>query len=177
MALIPLTPPEKAEGKLAELYASAEHFFGVVPNNVRMLGVSPAILENQLYSAQYFMTHATLSAPLLAMIRMLVSKACKSEYCDSFNVGLLTRQGFKPEQMQEARSNPEKAPLAEKEKALLLFVLKATDDPHAVVSSDLDKLRVLGWADMDIFDAVAHGARSVATNIIFDVFKIDQDPA
>ena len=31
MAIVPLTPPEKAEGKLAELYASAEQFFGAVP--------------------------------------------------------------------------------------------------------------------------------------------------
>jgi len=175
MALITLTPPEKAEGQLAELYASAEHFFGMVPNNVQLLGVSPAILENQLYAAQYFMKHPTLSAPLLSMIRMLVSKACKSQYCDSFNVGLLTKFGFKSDQIQEARSDPQKAPLGEKEKALLLFVLKATDNPHAVTSGDLDKLRALGWSDVDIFDAVAHGARAVSTNIIFDVFKIDQD--
>jgi hypothetical protein len=28
---------------------------------------------------------------------------------------------------------------------------------------------------VDIFDAVAHGARMVGTNIIFDTFKIDLD--
>ncbi|MBI5251146.1 MAG: hypothetical protein HY912_16785 [Desulfomonile tiedjei] len=177
MALIPITPPEKAEGKLAELYASAEHFFGTVPNNVQLLGVSPTVLENQLYFAQYFMTHPTLSAPLLSMIRMLVSKACKSQYCDSFNVALLTKFGFSPEQIQGARTDPEKAPLGEKDKAMLLFVLKATDEPHAVASSDVDKLRALGWANADIFDAVAHGARAVGTNIIFDAFKIDQELA
>ena len=48
MALIQTTPPEKAEGKLAELYAEVEQLFGMVPNNVRMLGVSPEILDNQI---------------------------------------------------------------------------------------------------------------------------------
>ncbi len=177
MAIIPITPPQKAEGKLAELYASAEQFFGAVPNNVQLLGVSPAVLENQLYFAQYFMSHPTLSAPLLSMIRLLVSKACKSEYCDSFNVALLGRFGFTAEQVQAARADATTAPLEDREKSLLLFVLKATSEPKAVASSDLDKLRSLGWADRDIFDAVAHGARAVGTNIIFDAFKIDQDIA
>ncbi len=177
MAYVQITPPEKAEGKLAELYASAEQFFGMVPNNVQLLGVSPSVLENQLYFAHYFMGHPSLSAPLLSMIRMLVSRACKSEYCDSFNIGLLSKFGFTPEQIQEARTDPEKAPLEAKDKALLLFVLKATDKPQAVTSSDVDKLRSLGWTDVDIFDAVAHGARAVATNIIFDAFRIDPDVA
>jgi alkylhydroperoxidase family enzyme len=175
MAIISITPPEKAEGKLAELYASAEQFFGAVPNNVRLLGVSPAVLENQLYFAHYFMKHPTLSAPLLSMIRLLVSKACKSEYCDTFNVGLLQKFGFTPEQVEAARLDPQKAPLEEKEKSLLLLVLKATDDPKVVTAADLEKLRSLGWTDTDIFDAVAHGARAVATNIIFDTFKIESD--
>ncbi len=178
MALIPLTSPAEAQGKLAELYASAEQFFGSVPNNVRLLGVSPAILENQLYFAQYFMKHPTLSAPLMAMVRLLVAKACKSEYCDSFNVGMLKhRVGLSDEQINAARSNPEKAPLNDKDKAMLLFVLKATAEPQSVSEADLAKLRGMGWADMDIFDAVAHGARAVATNIIFDTFKIDQEGA
>jgi hypothetical protein len=42
-----------------------------------------------------------------------------------------------------------------------------------VTADDLDKLKALGWAERDIFDAVTHGARAVSTNIIFDTFKID----
>jgi alkylhydroperoxidase family enzyme len=176
MALVTVTPPEKAEGKLAELYASAEQFFGTVPNNVQLLGVSPAILENQLYGARYYMNHPTLSPALLAFVRMLVARACKSEYCDSFNVGMLKkRAGLSDEQIDAARLDPAKAPLSDKDKAMLMFVLKATADPHAISAEDLDKLRALGWADADAFDAVAHGARAVATNIIFDTFKIDRD--
>ena len=77
MALLEITPPEKAEGKLAELYAETEQIFGAVPNNVRMLGVSPPILENQLRMIEHYREHATLSFPFLALIRLLVSRACK----------------------------------------------------------------------------------------------------
>ena len=32
-----------------------------------------------------------------------------------------------------------------------------------------------GMSEQDIFDAVAHGTRAVATNLIFDIFKLEND--
>jgi alkylhydroperoxidase family enzyme len=73
------------------------------------------------------------------------------------------------------KADPSQAPLDENQKALLLFVLKACENPHAVVAEDVERLKRIGWSEVDIFDAVAHGARMVGTNIIFDTFKIDLD--
>jgi hypothetical protein len=50
---------------------------------------------------------------------------------------------------------------------------KVLDRDHSTTSKDVKQLKAAGWSEQDIFDAVAHGARSVATNIIFDAFKID----
>ena len=176
MSLLELTPPEKAKGKLAELYTESEQFFGAVPNNVRMLGVSPFVLENQFDFAKYFFAHKTLSVPFLAMVRMLVSTASSSSYCQGLNSGMLRQQGITSEQIEAAKADPQKAPLGDKEKVLLLFVLKATKDPHSVDAAQIAELKKLGWTERDIFDALAHGARSVATNILFDAFKVPQDP-
>lgn len=175
MALIQTTPPEEARGKLAELYAEVEQMFGRVPNNARMLGVSPALLENQLQLMEHYMGHPNLSTPFLAMIRMLVSKACRSPYCQNLNSGLLLKSGFSKEQIAAVQADPAQPPLDEKHKALMLFVLKSCDNPHSVTAEDVDRLRSLGWKEADILDAVAHGARMVATNIIFNTFKIDQE--
>lgn len=175
MALLQTTPPEKAEGKLAELYAEVEQLFGMVPNNVRMLGVSPALLENQLQLIEHYMGHPALSVPFLALVRMLVSKACRSPYCQNLNTGLLLKAGFTKEQVAAMQADPSQAPLDEKQRALLLFVLKACDNPHAVVAEDVERLKAVGWSEPHILDAVAHGARMVGTNIIFDTFKIDLD--
>lgn len=174
MALIQTVPPEKAEGKLAELYAEVEQIFGMVPNNVQMLGVSPAILENQLQLIEHYMGHPSLSTPFLAMVRMLVSKACRSPYCQNLNSGILMKAGFTAEQIATMQADPAQAPLDEKQKALLLFVLKACDNPHSMTAEDVDSLRSLGWSEVDMMDALAHGARMVGTNIIFDTFKIDK---
>jgi alkylhydroperoxidase family enzyme len=175
MALIQTTPPEKAEGKLAELYAEVEQMFGRVPNNARMLGVSPALLENQLQLMEHYTGHSSLSTPFLAMVRMLVSKACRSPYCQNLNSGLLLKAGFTKDQIAAMQADPVQAPLDEKQKALLLFVLKSCDNPHSVAAEDVDQLRSLGWSEADILDTVAHGARMVGTNIIFNTFKIDQE--
>lgn len=175
MALLQTTPPAKAQGQLAELYAEVEQTFGVVPNNVQLLGVSPAILDNQLQLIGHYMGHATLNTRLLASIRLLVSKACHSPYCQAFNTGFLMKAGVTKEQIEAMQADPAKAPLDEKEKALLLFVLQACDNPHGVAAADVDRLRSLGWSDSDILDATAHGARMVGTNIIFDTFKIDRE--
>ncbi len=173
MALIQTTPPDKAEGKLAELYAEVEQTFGMIPNSVRLLGVSPALLDNQLQMISHYMGHPTLSTPLQAMIRMLVSKACKSPFCQNLNAGLLLNSGFTKEQVQDMQADPNRAPLDEKQKALLLFVLKACDNPHSVAAADVEHLKGMGWSEPDILDATAQGARMVGTNILFDTFKID----
>jgi alkylhydroperoxidase family enzyme len=175
MALVQTTLPEKAEGKLAELYAEVEQMFGMVPNNVRMLGVSPPLLENQLQLIGHYMGHPTLTTPFLAMVRMLVAKACHSPYCQNLNSGLLLKAGFTKEQIAAMQADPAQVPLDEKQKTLLLFVLKACDNPHSVSAEDMVRLRSLGWSEEDVVDAVAHGARMVGTNIIFDTFKIDRD--
>ncbi len=175
MSLLKTVPLEEAEGKLLELYDTAEQFFGTVPNNVKMFGVSPAMLENQVQFAVYSMEHPTLSAPFFAMIRLLVAHGSESPYCTRMNAGLLTQQGFTSEQIEAAKVEAGQAPLDEKETALLLFVLKATKAPKSTGAKDVDDLRAMGWTDRDIFDAVAHGARAVATNIIFDAFKLEND--
>lgn len=175
MALVQTIPPEKAEGKLAELYAEVEQMFGMVPNNVRMLGVSPPLLENQLQLIGHYMGHPSLATPFLAMVRMLVSKACHSPYCQNLNSGLLLKAGFTNEQIAAMQADPTQAPLDDKQKALLLFILKACNNPHSVSAEDMDRLRSLGWSEVDVVDAVAHGARMVGTNIIFDTFKIDRE--
>ncbi len=175
MALLKMVPPDQAEGKLAELYGDAEKFFGMVPNNVRLFGVSSDLLENQVQFATYFMKHPRLSAPLLAMIRMLAAHASDSHYCAKMNTAMLIQKGITLDQVEEMKSDPGKAPLDGNEKAMLIFILKAIRDPHAISAAEIDDLRVHGWSDKDIIDGLAHGARAVATNLLFDAFKLESD--
>lgn len=113
---------------------------------------------------------------LLACIRTLVSDKNGCQYCVDFNASMLINMlGWTPKDVETMRANPNDAKLDAKEKAMLLFVLKAVRTPHDVTASDVQTLRALGYADGDILDATNHGARMSAIDIIFDAFKIEKD--
>lgn len=176
MSIISTVTPEQADGKVAEAYGQIQQMMGRVPNAFQIYSSSPALLEQHLQQIVYYMQHPTLSFPLLAMVRMLVSQHNDCQYCVGFNEGMLMqRAGLTPEQVAATKRNPAEAPLPDKDKAMLLFVLKATQTPHMVEKNDLDQLRALGWSDGDIMDAVYHGARNAAVDIVFNAFKIEND--
>jgi alkylhydroperoxidase family enzyme len=120
----------------------------------------------------YFMNHPTLEFTLLTLIRFLVSPECGYDYCIDFNRNLLKRMGMEDDEIESVRSDPEKAPLEEKEKALLLFVLKAIKSPESTEQKDVDALHDLGWNDSDIYDAAFHGARMMGMSTMFNAFKM-----
>ena len=176
MSIISTVAPEQATGRVAEIYGQVEQAWGRVPNTFRLYSASPGTMDMQWQYVSYYFAHPTLSFPLLAAIRMLVSQDNDCEYCIGMNEAMLIeRAGFTAEQTAAAKSNPSALPLPEKEVAMLLFVLKATREPKAVTANDLAALREQGWGDSDIFDAVNHGARNVAVDIVFNAFKIEND--
>jgi alkylhydroperoxidase family enzyme len=122
------------------------------------------------------MQHPRLSFPLLAFIRLLVSERHDCQYCVGMNESMLVNMaGIPAEAVLAAKRNPEAAPLPENEKAMLLAVLKAVETPKMLDVSDLDRLRDFGWGEGDILDAINHGARNVAIDIMFNAFKIEND--
>lgn len=176
MNMISMVTPGQASGNVAQVYGQIEQAFGRVPNGMRLFSSSPALLEQQWQQLGYYMQHPHLSFPLLAFIRMLVSQRQDCEYCVGMNESMLVNMaGIAVEDVLAAKRNPAAAPLPEKEKAMLLAVLKAVETPKALDSSDFNRLRSLGWEDGDILDAINHGARNVAIDIMFNAFKIESD--
>jgi alkylhydroperoxidase family enzyme len=176
MPLIETVTPEKASGKVAAVYGDIRKIFGRVPNGMQMYSPSPTLLAQQWESMGYYLKHPALSFPLLAAIRMLVSQENDCHYCIGMNAGLLIQMGgWTVEQVAATKQDPEAAPLPEKEKALLAFVLKTVAERKAVTRAEIVQLKKLGWNEADILDAVAHGARNVAVDIVFNTFQIEND--
>lgn len=164
--------PEEATGKVAEAYA----FFppGMpVPEPLLMMSASPDLVylwtDNII---RYFRNHERLDMGLLATIRYLLSCDNKYDSCINFNAGLLQQAGgMSAAELADMRANPEKAPLEESQKTMLLFVLKAVRTPEKVTGADVEKLHQLGWRDQDIFDATFLGAFMGAVSILGKAFK------
>lgn len=176
MTLVQTVSPEQATGKVAQIYGQLEQRFGRVHKGFQLYSASPELMEQIFQQNAYYMQHPTLGFPLLALIRMLVSQQNECAYCIGFNEAMLIGRGILTvEQVAEAKRDPASVPLDEKDKAMLLFVLKGTKAPKSVDKADLDALRALGWTDRDIVDGLFHGARNAAVDIMFDAFQVEND--
>ena len=177
MPLIQTIKPEDATGELAELYGNITAMRGRVSNSAQIFSASPELIKQQMSFIEYYMLkQKSLSMPLLASIRMLISDKNSCSYCVDMNASILINMlGWTPKEVEAMRADPQNAKLDENEKAMLLFVLKAVRTPHDVNAHDVQKLRDLGYSDGEILDATNHGARMSAIDIIFDAFKIEKD--
>ena len=176
MPLIHTVKPEHAEGKVKEIYQQIESAFGRIPNAIQIYSSSPDLLARQWQQVGYYMQHPSLSMPLLAMIRMLVSQNTNCEYCVGFNEAMLiNRCHLTPEQVAASKKDPHAAPLSDKDKAMLLLVLKATKNSTSITQADITALKNQGWNDGEILDGVSHGAYMLAGDTILNAFKIEKD--
>lgn len=175
MAILKLVEKEEATGKVAEIYERMTAAMGFVPNAFKLYSPSEYLLETVSGNMGYYMRHKTLGGKLLAFIRLLVSEQEKCVYCVTVNSRILLQYGVLPDALAGIKADPSTAPLEEKEKALLLFVLKMVKDSNSIVAEDLEKLRALGWSDGEILDGAYHGANQVASDMILNAFKITPD--
>jgi AhpD family alkylhydroperoxidase len=176
MTIVQTVSPDQASGKVAQIYGQLEQRFGRVHQGYQLYSASPDLMEQLFQQNGYYMQHPTLGFPLLALIRLLVSQQNDCAYCIGFNEAMLINQGvLNIEQIAEAKRDPATVPLSDKDKAMLLFVLKGTKDAKSIQVGDLDALRALGWTDRDIVDGLFHGARNAAVDIMFDAFKVEND--
>lgn len=176
MPIISTVAPSEATGKVADTYHQIEQAFGSIPNAIQLFSASPELLARKWEEVDYYMQHPKLSMPLLTTIRMLISQQSQCDYCIDFNAGLLINMcGQTLEQVKATQQDPNQAPLEEKEKAMLVFVLKSIKNSLEITEQDVQALVALGWEHADILEATAHGARHVAIDILFNTFKIEKD--
>lgn len=176
MPLIQTIAPEEATGELAKLYKIIEAMRGSVGNNAKLFSISPELLRQQMDFIRFYMNHPTLSLPLLAAIRIMVSSGEECQFCIDYNTGMLINlAGWTFDQVTAMRNDPNSANLPEREIAMLNLAIKAIRNAHGISANDLDTLREMGWSDSDILDAVNHATRMLATDIIFNTFKIENN--
>jgi len=176
MPLIHTIKPEDATGELAEIYVKMKELRGRVPASSQLWSVSPELLKQQLDFIGYYMNHKTLSTPLLAAIRMLVSSQTGCKYCVDFNTAMLVNMmGWSMDDVALLKENGKSAKFSDKENAMLSFVVSSVKKCSKADKAELAALRDMGWSDGDLLDALQHGARMSAIDIIFNTFDLISD--
>ncbi len=176
MSIIRTIKEDEATGLVKQTYEDIKQNWGMIPAAITVLSASPELLSNQWQRYKYFYTQKGLSQKLLTLIRYLISGEAKCEYCIGFNgATLINMFELTQNELEGLVKDPSTAPLCEKEKALLLFVLKSVNNAHSVQKSDIDRLKKLGSSDKEIVDAVTEGVTMLAGTILFDTFKVEVD--
>ena len=176
MSLMPSTDQAPLNGEVEEIFAQMQASIGFVPNAFRMLSGNPLWLRQQWEFIGYYMNHPSLSFPLQALIRLLVSTGAKCSYCVDMNAGMLIQMaGWTPEQVAAARLDPENVPLPDRDKRLLRLILKALADSNSLSAADMDQARDMGWSDRDILDALNHAARQLSIDFLINAVQVDRD--
>ena len=174
MPLIHTIQPQDASGELAKIYEIITSMRGTVGNNEKLFSVSPELLSQQMDFIKFYMNHPTLSMPLLACIRIMVSSGEECQFCIDYNTAMLINMaGWTFDQVAAMRKNLNEANLPEREIAMLHLAVKAVRNAHGVNADDLDTLREMNWSDSDILEAVNLATRMLAIDIIFNTFKIE----
>jgi alkylhydroperoxidase family enzyme len=174
MALIQTVSPENAEGDVKEIYDTMQKNIGMIPAPMQLTSASPWWMKIMWQSVQYYTQHPNLSFALLSTIRYLVAQQYNYVFCTGFNKNFLMMQGMSEDDIQKVVEDPLQAPLEDRERAMLAFVMKAIKTPDAVAEEDMKQLRDLGWTDTDIFDALTHGTNMIGSSILMKAFKMDQ---
>jgi uncharacterized peroxidase-related enzyme len=153
-----------ATGKTKELFAEIERRVGRVPNMIRTLGHSPAVLEAYLHWNEAFEQTKT-NAALRSLISAAVSSANGCDYTLATAFAFGRKQGLSDDQLAKATDG--KADDS-KTAAALQFALNLVRKRGSVSRSEVIQLQDAGWDDQEIVEIVA----LVALNIFRNYFNL-----
>jgi len=171
--LISYTSTKDAKNDIKAVYDEIKTAFGIVPEPIKGLSLNPAMLRNTWEMYKIMGSNQNFSPKTTTMMRYLVAEANHCEYCVGFNKGMMLNV-FKmsEDEINALQKDPSSAKLDNKQKAMLLFMLKSTSHPEEVNQTDIDALKTLGWSEKDIMEGVKQATEMVATSLFIDTFKI-----
>lgn len=153
--------PEEATGKTKDLFNAVQAKLGVVPNMMRTMGNSPAVLEGYL-NLSGALSHGKLSAKTGELLALTISETNSCDYCvaaHTFIGGKLLKADAQV--LQDARTgNSADA----KTEAILQFAKTLVRKNGLVSNEDVQAIKNGGASEAEIAETIAHVALNVLTN-------------
>ena len=171
MARLPIQSVESATGSNKDTFAAFQKALGMVPNMIRVMGNSPAVLQSY---AQFSgaMGTAKLSAKIREQIALLTAQSNACSYCLSAHSALGKMVGLNQAQIDGARRLESDDP---RTFAALKFAQAVIDLRGGVGPSDIKAVRAAGFTDAEIAEIVASVALNFFTNFFNRAFDVDVD--
>lgn len=149
----PLGDEEALAPELRELYAKCREKLGFVPNVFRAFQWRPERFRRWLAHYDGVMEPTpTLPAADREMIAVAVSMENGCAYCLVAHGYALRRAMRDPVAADLVTVDYRRAPITERQRAMLDFAVAVTRDPRTIERADVDALRALGFSDEDVWD-------------------------
>ncbi|MGC3972532.1 MAG: carboxymuconolactone decarboxylase family protein [Pirellulales bacterium] len=160
-----------AEGRTQELFGQIQKRLGKVPNMMKTMAHSPALLEGYL-ALSNALAQGVLPAQVREQLSLAVSQENDCEYCVSAHSMLGKLAGLKPDQLVAARRGQADD---EKTQALLSFALDVVDNRGDVSDEALEAVKDAGASDAEVAEIVGFVALNTLTNYFNQLAQTEID--
>lgn len=148
-----LHEPETLDEDMAVYYEKCEAKLGLVPNVIRAYAWNQKKLRNfiAIYN-EIMLGDSGLSRLEREMIAVVVSSANRCYYCEVAHGAAVRQYSEDPVLGELMVMNYRAAALEPRQRAMLDFAVKLTEQSHTVTEADRQALRDAGFSDADIWD-------------------------
>lgn len=155
--------PDNAMGKTKELFNAIEKKLGMVPNMMRTMGNSSAVLEGYL-NLSGALAHGTLGAKTGELIALAVAEKNACDYCLSAHSFI----GEKLVGIDQASLTSAREGVSDNVKidAALKFSQALVNKKGSVNDSDIQAVQAAGYTEGEVGEIVAHVALNILTNYL-----------
>jgi len=168
---VSVVDPATAPSPAKELFAVVKGKFGMVPNLLKTMAHSPAVLEGFL-GLNAALAKGTLQARVREQIALLVSQQNGCEYCLSGHSLTGKLAGLKPEEIVAARHGQASDPHAQ---AVLTLTKNVLDRHGDVTDEQFEAARSAGVTDAELAEVVGNIAVMTLTNYLNELAHTDID--
>lgn len=168
MSRLPLVDPSQARGKAHELFEAIKAKMGRVPNMMKAMANSPAVLEGYL-GLSGALGAGSLDPKVRERLSIEVAEANHCGYCLAAHTLLGKLAGLDEAERHSARLGESSDPKAD---AALKFARTVLDRRGDVDEEDVRRVREAGFADGEVAEIIAQ----VALNVLTNYFNVAVEP-
>src|SRR5689334_11549458 len=162
MQRIQALDPGNASGRSRHLFDAVQNQLGLLPNMIRTMGNSPAVLGGYL-SLNAALAESSIGPTLGEQIALTTAEANGCSYCIAAHNFLGQKLGLIDAATIEATM---KGDVDAKTQAALDFVKILIDKKGSVSAADMNTLKAAGFGDAAIAEIIAHTVLNIFTNYI-----------
>jgi uncharacterized peroxidase-related enzyme len=165
IARLHVPPEDEVADEVKELWAKPLEKLGFVPNVLRVFALRPAhLLAWWAYYDELLRGESGLTKAQREMIAVVVSATNRCHYCIVSHTAALRKLTEDPELVDQLATGYKYAPLEDRDRAMLDFAVKLTEESDRCGDEDVDALRETGWNDEEIMDIAQVAAMFNFTN-------------